>query len=83
MERSHIIIRGFCREIYIFDHPDSEWNIWEFITVSTRRPGRKVHMNLKKGNGDCFGESVCYFAAYPENRNGVKDEMAFQKHTCV
>jgi len=82
-EGSHIIIRGFCREVHIREKPDSRFDEWEFFRDSTRRLGRKVHMDSKGGNWNRSWDSTSYFAEDLENRDETVDAAGLKSYICL
>jgi hypothetical protein len=82
MEGSHIIVRGFCREVYIKENPDSRFEEWEFLRDWSRRLGRKVHMDSRGGKWNSSWDSTSYFSEDLENLDEITDRADLKSYKC-
>ncbi len=79
-EGTHIVVRGFCREVYIKENPHSRFNEWELI--SGRRPGRKVHMDSRGGSFNDSWDSISYFTEDLHSPDRSIDTEGLKCYTC-
>jgi hypothetical protein len=80
-EGSYIIVRGFCRGVHVREKPDSRFNEWEL--VSTRRLGRKTHMDSRSGHSNLSSDSISYFTEDLENQDETIDTAGLKSYNCL
>jgi hypothetical protein len=83
LEGTHIVVRGFCRDVYIKEMKDSRFDEWEWIHDYSRRPGKKVHMDSRGGNRNHSWDSISYFNEDLEDLVDRIDTADLKRYTCI
>lgn len=80
---SHIVVSGYCRDIYIAEQPNTIFDAWEWQYVNTTRgedkTARKVHMDIREEDRD----STCYFWEDLRSKKPEVDLATLEKCICL